>query len=310
MNEFIQKPQNINYLCDFCQQTRNLILDREVHQNRRMLKINGLAPYVDIHYNKEGRGRHGTRIFVDPNFDVRTIENIQKKKLVEDAKPSIIPLPSMKKKVVQLTGDWESWMMLHLELPTSDKEIILMSKENKSISKFLEKQINVKSDLATVNCKSTVRINELTMDTLKFISEWLTSLCNIIESTSSLNNEMVSFILKYIDTRTHRRITIHDTEFITAIVDSSAIIIPDKKILSQIIKYGKGIEFSNIHAEYLIQIANLIILSEQFYFINEITQLTNIMNLANFEEIQLIFYIYHLFLLQAFKYRPSKLLEL
>ena len=81
----------VSYLCSSCSQTRNLNIDKVVHLQRRELEINGLASYIDVHARKDGTDPHGSKLFIDRNFHVRTNNALKVKTVAKSA--SAIPMP-------------------------------------------------------------------------------------------------------------------------------------------------------------------------------------------------------------------------
>ena len=192
----------VSYLCSECSQTRNLNIDRVVHLQRRELEVNGLASYIDVHARKDGTEPHGSKLFIDKNFHVRT-NNALKVKTAEKSKLSI-PMPGMKITNLTTKYDWTSWTKLELEL-RSESLKFLLEHEKELDADHIGYEITIISELGSVESKINAVIPETAPEQKEYIAGWMQSFVNKMELASSLHRDLIPEVLRYLDHHVHRR---------------------------------------------------------------------------------------------------------
>ncbi len=230
---------NISYVCEACGQAIKLKIDKSVHQNRRELMINGLATYIDVHADKNNH-RHGVKLSIDKDFNVRTNTTIEvKQKKVDDIG---IPLPSMKINKLTTKFNWESWKYLELDIKSEGLKFLLEKNEHTpSAEKTIESRIETISELHNVECKLDAVVPENSVESLGYISRWMESFCNALELSSSIHVDLIPEILRYIDSHAHRDPYYSDRVVLAILIDKASILIPNKNIMKYLKRYGPGL---------------------------------------------------------------------
>ncbi|OLS25092.1 MAG: hypothetical protein HeimC2_19640 [Candidatus Heimdallarchaeota archaeon LC_2] len=310
MSSRSERIKMVGYICGTCKKQRKLTLNADVHLKRRELSINGLASYIDIHTDSEGK-RHGAKLFIDPNFHVRTNSALKLKKPPASSSggPSI-PLPGLKTKNLTTRFNWDSWDSLELNLKGENIKFLLEiedsgTEENRSIT-----IISTKSELESVTCEVRPTLEDQSPELLEYMEGWLKKLCDVIELASSLHVEIVPEILRYIDHHVYRRITYNDGIVMSILVDRAAILIPDKKTLKMVANYGPAMKLVGLDPAKLARIAETFCEQDQFSMVDIQKILDSEMAKgAELEEEVIVLSLFYLLSLDAFGYRLSYLSE-
>ena len=309
MTEASEKIRRVGYICVECKQTRSLNIDADVHLKRRELSINGPASYIDVHADKEGN-RHGVKLFIDPNFHVRTNNVLKIKrevKLPTGPGPSI-PMPGMKTKNLTTKFAWSSWSRLELNLKAEGITFVLEVENKNSSSKI--PSVSTSSELGAVTCSADPVVEEDSDEVIEYMDGWLTSLCNSLELASSLHMDLIPEILRYIDHHVHRRITYNDEVIINILVDKAAILIPDKTTMQMVSKYGPAMKLIGLDPVSLGKIATRLSKEDQFSMVDIQKILENEMDKESaLEEEVIVLAMFYLISLDAFDYKLSYLQE-
>ena len=212
-----------NYICNSCGARRSVNLDKRVHQNRQDLKIQGLASYIDIHSNQDVPGAdHGVRLFIDPNYQVRSNDPIRIKEAVRNKKGG---LPSPKIRAIKKTFKTELFACKSLKLVSKshNMEIIV---ENTIEELNLKKSgiIDLASNYETVNLKIEYIESEMSAESVLHLIQWGKILLYWIEFTGRFQYNFVSPILKIIDQNFTRPPTVTDELYISILLDAHATI--------------------------------------------------------------------------------------
>jgi hypothetical protein len=300
----------VGYICGVCKKQRKLTIDADVHLKRRELTINGLASYIDIHTDEAGV-RHGSKLFIDPNFHVRTNSAMKvKKELPVHAVGPAIPLPGLKTKNLTTKFNWDSWDKLELNLKNENIKFQLDMEEMDDIDSISQVVISTTSELESVSCDVNPSIEDISPESLDYMEGWLRTLCNVIELASSLHVDLVPEILRYIDHHVHRRITYNDEIIMGILVDKAAILIPDKETMKMVARYGPAMKLIGLDPIVLGRIAEKLCEQDQFSMIDiqkilesEITKGTEL------EEEVIVLALFYLLSLDAFDYKRSILLS-
>ena len=254
----------VGYICGECKKQRNLTINADVHLKRRELTINGLASYIDIHTDKNGI-RHGSKLFIDPNFHVRTNSAIKVKNVapVQTSGPAI-PLPGLKTKNLSTKFNWDSWDKLELNLKNENIIFQLDMVETEELRTSSKVVISTSSELESVSCEVHPSVDDILPESLEYMDGWLRTFCNVIELASSLHIDLVPEILRYIDHHVHRRITYNDETIMGILVDKAAILIPDKDTMNMVARYGPGWKLIGLDPTILGRIAEKLCEQDQF----------------------------------------------
>jgi len=212
-----------NYICNSCGARRSVNLDKRVHQNRRDLKIQGLASYIDIHSNLDVPGAdHGVRLFIDPNYQVRSNDPIRIKEVLRNKKGGI---PSPKIRAIKKTFRTELFVCKSLKLVSKshNMEIIV---ENNIEELNLKKSgiIDLASDFETVNLKIEYIESEMSAESVLHLIKWGKILLYWIEFTGRFQYNFIPPILKIIDQNFTRPPTVTDELYISILLDAHATI--------------------------------------------------------------------------------------
>lgn len=299
----------ISYLCESCKQTRNLSIDSDVHLNRRELTINGLASYIDVHVDKEGKKRHGIKLFVDPNFHVRT-NNVLKVKAPQSPVSSgpSIPMPGIKTKNLTTRFAWDSWNRLELELKSERLKFELIDETINE--KNQDTDISIVSELGSVSCRLNPIIDDDSPEIMEYMISWITSFCNSIERASSLHIDLIPEVLRYIDHHVHRCITYNDEVIITILIDKATILIPDKKTMEMIANHGTAITLIGLDHESLRSIARKLCEQDKFSMVDIQKILGDELKKGTeLEEEEIVLALFYLISMDAFDYKLSYLVE-
>lgn len=294
--------QPLQYLCTVCNDTRNLFVNSKVHLNRRELKINGLASYIDIHFDPLGRNKHGAELSIDGNFHVRGFSIMQVK---EPAKKSLVPSPITKKTQKTISSSWRSWNSLNLNLKTKGLELKLIT-ENKVDNK-LEKNISISSELGTVICDLIIDLNPTSVGKIDHIKEWISTFINFIESASSLWIDNLSNLLLFIDKYAYRRINQVDVPFMKAMLDDSAIIKPHELTIKVMTRYVKTMDLRGSSKEILQIIVDYLAQFDEIPLIRAFNEINIRVKNEFKDETNLLEYYYQLFLHDSIDYFLSYL---
>jgi hypothetical protein len=300
----------VGYICSVCKKQRNLTIDADVHLKRRELTINGLASYIDIHADDSGM-RHGSKLFIDPNFHVRTNSAMKvKKELEAHAVGPAVPLPGLKTKNLTTKFNWDSWDKLELNLKNENLKFQLDMEEMDDRDGISQVVISTSSELESVSCDVNPSVEDISPESLDYMEGWLRTLCNVIELASSLHIDLVPEILRYIDHHVHRRITYNDEIIMGILVDKAAILIPDKETMKMVARYGPAMKLIGLDPVVLGRIAEKLCEQDQFSMIDiqkilesEITKGTEL------EEEVIVLALFYLLSLDAFDYKRSILLS-
>lgn len=300
----------ISYLCSECGRTRNLNIDKDVHLNRRELTINGLASYIDVHADKNGKARHGQRIFIDKNFHVRT-NNVLK---VKEASPSvkktssgIIPTPGFKTKNLTTKYPWDSWSYLELDLKAEGLKFIL-ELEKPEEKNIIGSRITTVSELGSVVCNLDAIVKDNAPEVIEYITQWMSSFCNSLELAASIHVDLIPEILRYIDHHVLRRPTFTDNLVIQILIDKASVLIPDKHTMNMISEHGPGMELIGLDQEKLKKIAlklggfeKIVMVDIQKILVEELEKDKAL------EEEFIVLALFYLISMDAFDYRLSYL---
>ncbi|MCE7736151.1 MAG: hypothetical protein GPJ54_14815 [Candidatus Heimdallarchaeota archaeon] len=302
MTKTVSKLQPLQYLCTECNETRNLSVNATVHLNRRELKINGLASYIDIHSDTTGRNKHGAELVIDGNFHVRGFSIM---KVKEPEKKSLIPSPVKKKTEQLIISSWSSWNDLILDLKT--KGIIFKLSTEEKIAGLGEKKIIITSELQTVCCEIQIPLNPASVGIIENIKEWITIFINFIESASSLWKRNIPDLLHFIDRNSYRRINQVDVAFLKTMLDDSAIIRPHSATIRNFKRYVGMLEFQNLSNDILKIIVDYLHNYEEVALISVINELNAMIKNDIQEDFNGMEYYYQLFLHDSIDYFLSNL---
>ncbi len=217
------KSKKVSYLCSFCNQTRNLLIDEDVHLNRKELEINGLASYIDAHEKPGTRTQlHGVKLQIDANFHVRSNDVISKEDKIQKRPVNLIPVPKRKIKQLNTRHTWKSWYSLEVSSEGNSIEFALQSPNFSSMS--VEGIISITSPLNTVKCKiiPTDFVYE-NPQFLQYLTEWLQAFVRSLELAGEIFVDIIPEILRYIDLNIETRITKTQEEILGALIDKSSI---------------------------------------------------------------------------------------
>lgn len=301
------KIRKVAYICQTCKQQRNLTLDGDVHLKRRELTVNGLASYIDIHADSNGN-RHASKLFIDPNFHVRTNNalKIKNNSSALGAGPAV-PMPGLKTKSLMTKFDWDSWKELKLMLLDENLTFLLEPKNGETDTSGLT-SITANSELGSVTCEVIPIPDHNSPEIEEFMRGWLTGLCNSIELASALHVDLIPEILRYIDHHVHRRITYNDEIIIGILVDKAAILIPDKSTMKMVAKYGPAMKLIGLDPIKLGKIAEKLCEQDQFSMVDIQKILESELEKgAELEEEFIVLALFYLISLDAFDYKLSYL---
>ncbi|MHA2502563.1 MAG: hypothetical protein ACXAE3_06830 [Candidatus Kariarchaeaceae archaeon] len=297
--------QKVSYLCSECSQTRNLNIDRVVHLQRRELDVNGLASYIDVHAKKDGTDPHGSKLFIDKNFHVRTNNALKVKTAAKS--PSAIPMPGMRTTNLTTKYGWSSWTGLELELKSESLKFLLeheMDLDDEHIGHTIE----ITSELGSVVCTIEAVIPENAPEQKEYLAGWMQSFVNKMELASSLHRDLIPEVLRYLDHHVHRRITYLDQTIISILIDRSSILIPDKDTMRMIAKYGPAMSLIGLDPEKLSSIATKLCELDQFSMIDIQHILESELDRdSELEEEFVVLALFYLLSLDAFDYKLSYL---
>ncbi|MCE7736773.1 MAG: hypothetical protein GPJ54_17960 [Candidatus Heimdallarchaeota archaeon] len=300
----------VGYICGVCKKQRKLTIDADVHLKRRELTINGLASYIDIHTDQNGL-RHGSKLFIDPNFHVRTNSAIKMKTTapVKTSGPAI-PLPGLKTKNLSTKFNWDSWDKLELNLKNENIIFHLDMVESDTTTTTSNLVISTSSELESVTCEVHPSVDDILPESLEYMDGWLRTFCNVIEIASSLHIDLVPEILRYIDHHVHRRITYTDEIIMGILVDKAAILIPDKDTMKMVARYGPALKLIGLDPTILGRIAEKLCEQNQFSM-TDIQQIlkSEIATGTELEEEVIVLALFYLLSLDAFDYKRSILLS-
>lgn len=300
----------VGYICGVCKKQRNLTIDADVHSKRRELTINGLASYIDIHTDLDGV-KHGSKLFIDPNFHVRTNSPMKVKNAapVQSVGPSI-PLPGLKTKNLSTKFNWDSWDKLELNLKTESIKFQLDMAEIDEGSTTSQVVISTSSELQSVTCDVHPSVEDISPESLEYMDGWLRTFCNVIELASSLHIDLVPEILRYIDHHVHRRITYNDEIIMGILVDKAAILIPDPDTMKMVARYGPALKLIGLDPTILGRIAEKLCEQTQFSMIDIQKILESELSKdTELEEEVIVLSLFYLLSLDAFDYKRSMLLS-
>ncbi|MHA2249560.1 MAG: hypothetical protein ACXAD7_04310 [Candidatus Kariarchaeaceae archaeon] len=219
--------RRVSYLCSSCNTKRDVIVDQSMHLSREELKKNGLASYIDIHedFNTEREGEHGTKLFVDTHFHVRSNHPMVKVKNIQASQQTKklpgLPLPKVSINNQKILYNSISWNSLEISSQTHNIGFFLINPEPSQFATD-NRVINVNSPLDTVNAKITFQESKLSRDFLKNSLEWISNLVKWIELTASLNIVIVPSVLFYIDIHHVRAPSVSDELVLSIMIDASA----------------------------------------------------------------------------------------
>ncbi len=310
MSSGSERIKQVGYICGTCKKQRKLTLNADVHLKRRELSINGLASYIDIHTDSKGK-RHGAKLFIDPNFHVRTNSPLKlKKPSPRSSTGPAIPLPGLKTKNLTTRFNWDSWDRLELNLKGENIKFLLEIEDSAKEDARSKNRISTASELESVTCEVKPSIEDQSPEMLEYMEGWLRKLCDVIELASSLHIEIVPEILRYIDHHVHRRITYNDEIVMSILVDRAAILIPDKTTMMMVSKYGPAMKLIGLDPSKLGRIAEKLCEQDQFSMIDiqKILE-SELAKGAELEEEVIVLSLFYLLSLDAFGYRLSYLID-
>ena len=240
----IEGMKKVSYLCVTCSQTINFGMDAEVHLARQELKINGLASYIDVHPDKEGKD-HGIKMFIDPNFHVRTNHKLEPKSAQK--KKSLVPMPGFKTTNLNTKYPWKTWAKLELSLNTENIKFFLeLDREASTEEHTIKSEIQTTSTLGLVDCKVDAIVGENEFQSFEFIATWMQSLCNSLELAAAIHVDLIPEVLRYIDTHVYRQITKMDETIIAILIDKASILIPNLETFGMLDKFGPGLNLIEV----------------------------------------------------------------
>ncbi len=296
---------NISYMCEECKQNIRLLIDKDVHLNRRELKINGLASYIDVHSDSNGK-RHAIRLFIDHDFNVRTNTILE----VNDAKHDSIgiPLPQNQVKNITTRYDWDTWKYLELEIKSENIKFILEDTVPSSIPNQMVAEITTVSELGNIVCKINAIINSDTPQVYEYISHWMDTFCNALELSSTIHMELIPEILRFIDFHVHREILYTDKMVIAVLIDKASILVPNKKILEMLSKFGPGLTLIGLDPKIFAKIATTLLKYDKFRM-SDIREILSDVLISGepLEEEYIVLSLYYMITMDAFDYKLSYL---
>ncbi len=236
---------------------------------------------------------------IDKNFHVRTISELKSKITKKD---TLIPSPSTKTKIINITRHLSSWIDLELELKTDGIRYFLKMDEN--ISSMFIKKLEINSTLKSVVCKANITVSEKSSQ-VEFIAEWLRVLCDYIEIASSLWIDMIPLILNYIDKNAFRRILEPDRVIIGIFIDSASVIVPNISVVNTIVNFGSGLLMKGIVSDDLVIFVKSLLIRKEYNLKDIINKLVPEMEKSNILQEELPFYLFHIFILDGFEYYSS-----
>ncbi|MCY3410496.1 MAG: hypothetical protein INQ03_02560 [Candidatus Heimdallarchaeota archaeon] len=296
--------QRVFYECAVCNQTINFTMEKAVHLERQELKINGLASYIDKHADKAGND-HGVKLFIDPNFHVRTNHELK----IEEKKKSAIPMPGLKVTEISSNYPWKTWARLDLELKSEKVKFALnLDREASEKDHTISSKIQTQSTLGLVECSVDAIVHENASVTFQYISLWMQSLCNSLELAASIHIDLVPEVLRYIDTHTYREITPADKKIIAILIDKASILYPKRDTIEMLQKYGPGLTLIELSSAQFTKIAIKLSEFDKFTMrdIQDILKDEMIEN-AVLEEEVIILALFYLLSMDAFDYKLSYL---
>lgn len=305
MSESNQGMKKVSYLCASCGQTINFGMDEKVHLQRQELKISGLASYIDVHEDKNGRS-HGLKLFVDPNFHVRTNHKLE---LNEEKSSSPIPMPGFKTKNLTTNYPWKTWVKLELELKKENLKFFLeLGKDAHDREHMVNSEIKTVSSLGLIESKIDAIVHENATISFQYISQWMQSLCNSLELAASIHVDLIPEVLRYIDTHSYREISHLDRVIIAILIDRASILIPNKDTIKMLKKYGPGLDLIGLNSHQFTKIATKLSEFDQFTMrdIQDILK-EEIDDDAELEEEIIILALFYLLSMNAFDYKLSYL---
>ncbi len=297
--------QRVFYECVVCGQTINFTLEKEVHCRRGELKTNGLASYIDVHADKDGND-HGVKLFIDPNFHVRTNHKLK----AEDDKPkSAIPMPGFKTTDINTAYPWRTWGDLTLDLKAEKLRFRLkLDREANTDDHTISSEIVTSSTLGLVDCKVDAIVHENAAVSFQYISQWMQSLCNSLERAASIHVDLIPEVLRYIDTHTYREISSADETIIAILIDKASVLIPNRKTIEMLQKYGPGMDLIELNSVQFTKITTKLSEYEQFAMrdIQDILKDEIIVD-AELEEEVIILALFYALSMDAFEFKLSYL---
>ncbi len=211
-----------NYVCNSCGARRSINLDSRVHQNRRDLKIQGLASYIDIHIDQKKTGRdHGVRLFIDPQYNVRSNDVIRIRKT--EKRSTGLPSPKLTPILKKFSTELFSCKSLQLESKHHNIKIVV----NNSIEELANKKtgvIELASDYETVNLKIEYLESEVSAESTLYLIQWGKILLHWVEFTGRFQYNFVAPLLRIIDQNFVRPPTVTDELVISILLDAHATI--------------------------------------------------------------------------------------
>lgn len=297
--------QKVSYMCTKCRQTINFVMARDVHLQRKELEINGLASYIDVHADKEGVD-HGLKLFIDPNFHVRTNHELGAKL---GKKTSAIPMPGIKTTNLTTNYPWKTWVRLELDLKQENLKFFLeLDKSQKDTKNMVSSEINTYSTLRLIECKMEALVHEKATASFHYLSKWMQSLCNSLELAASIHIDLIPEVLRYIDTHSYREITNIDRTIIAILIDKASILVPNKRTIVMLQKYGPGLDLIELSTVQFTKIAKKLSEYERFSMrdIQDILKDEMIVN-AELEEEVIVLGLFYLLSMDAFDYHLSYL---
>lgn len=306
--------KEVSYICSYCKQKRQLKIDVDLHLQRRELTINGLASYIDIHTTDNenlDQKMHGVKLFIDPNFHVRTndliklsVNNPMKKKLA-------IPLPGMKITQLNTTYTWKSWERLELTTQSDYLQFILKN-ESHETENLEDTQMEFKSQLGTVSCKLIPKYDPYSSSeaVIENTVAWIEAFIKYVEIIPAIHTDLIPEILRYIDINCNYPLTYADEIVLSLLIDQSAILLPYKEGLETLCRYGSAIHLNVITPEDLTRIAETL----SHYDSVRMADIQSILKSemiedSELEEEKIVFTLAYLFHLDLFKYKLSFLIE-
>lgn len=303
-NGEIEGLQRVFYECVECQQTINFTMEKDVHLQRQELKTNGLASYIDVHPDKDGND-HGVKLFIDPNFHVRTNHKLK----VEDQKKTAIPMPGFKITDINTSFPWKTWAKLNLDLKAEKLRFQLeLDREASSDDHTISSKITTESTLGLIHCNVDAIVHENAAISFQYISQWMQSLCNSLERAAAIHIDLIPEVIRYIDTHTYREITAADETIIAILIDKASILIPNKNTIAMLQKYGPGMDLIELNSVQFTKIAQKLSQYDQFTMrdIQEILK-DEIIEDAELEEEVIILALFYALSMDAFDFKLSYL---
>lgn len=258
INQSDNQYRRVSYLCVGCKTRRSVIVDQNLHLDREELKINGLAPYIDIHTDYDGKMQeeHGIKLFIDSNFHARSNDLLSTGKPKGKGIPGL-PSPSMSIQSKKLMYPSISWNSLELSSKQHNLGFFVINTEP-TTDQIDSDIIEMSSKLGTVTANINFRQSKLSESELENSRKWIRVLLDWIETTAALNSKLVPSIIRYIDTHNEGGPSIVDQLAIPILLDNSAKIRlkEDKDILEDIIgttiqnPFNVGVFYPNQSVDY------------------------------------------------------------